>query len=283
MRYPLASLFLVLSGFGNLALAQNGQSAKTPAAPVNVPAAALAGPPPPNTLQDGTAIKLRLAENLTSATAKAGQQVSFEAIEETDVDGVMVIAKGAQALATITSAEPKRSMGRPGKLDVNIDSVRLVDGEKAALSATQNAKGGGHTGAMTAGMVGTAIVFFPAAPLLLFIHGKDITIPKGTEVTAFVSGNMKLDMAHFAPTAPTSVTVAASATATPSGLTIEASVPNCDIEVDGSFVGSTPSTLNLTPGKHQIVVKKTGYQDWSRSMMVGTGSSRLSANMIATN
>ena len=29
-------------------------------------------------------------------------------------------------------------------------------------------KGGGHTGAMTAGMVGTAIVFFPAAPLLLY-------------------------------------------------------------------------------------------------------------------
>ncbi|WP_433985229.1 hypothetical protein RBB78_24810 (plasmid) [Tunturiibacter empetritectus] len=40
--------------------------------------------------------------------------------------------------------------------------------------------------AMTAGMVGTAIVFFPAAPLLLLIHGKDITIPKGTEVTAFM-------------------------------------------------------------------------------------------------
>ncbi|WP_158944416.1 PEGA domain-containing protein [Granulicella sp. S190] len=279
MRYPLASLLLVLSGFGNSALGQNGQPAKAPAAPVNIPIAAPTGPPLPNTLQDGTAIKLRLAENLTSATAKTGQQVSFEAIEETDVDGVMVIAKGAQALATITSAESKRSMGRAGKLDVNIDSVRLVDGEKAALAATQNAKGGGHTGAMTAGMVGTAIVFFPAAPLLLFIHGKDITIPKGTEITAFVSGNMKLDMAHFAPTTPSSATVA-NANAAPSDLTIEASVPNCDIEVDGSFVGSTPSTLNLTPGKHQIVVKKAGFQDWSRNMLVGSGAVRLSAEMV---
>jgi hypothetical protein len=66
-----------------------------------------------------------------------------------------------------------------------------------------------------------------------------------------------------------------------SGVTIEASVPNCDIEVDGSFVGSTPSTLNLAPGKHEIVVKKAGYQDWSRSMLVGTGSVRLSAEMVA--
>ena len=278
MRRLLASSLVVFLALGDSAFGQKG---KAPVVPVAAPVAPqVSGPPPPNTLQDGTAIKLRLAENLTSATAKAGQQVSFEAVEETDVQGVPVIAKGAQALATITSAEPRRSMGRAGKLDVNIDSVRLVDGEKAALSATQNAKGGGHTGAMTAGMVGTAIVFFPAAPLLLFIHGKDITIPKGTEITAFVSGDMKLDMAKFAPLPAGGAAVASAPAVAASGLTVEASVPNCDIEVDGSFVGSTPSTLNLAPGKHQIVVKKTGYQDWTRSMMVGSGAVRLSAEMV---
>jgi hypothetical protein len=128
-------------------------------------------------------------------------------------------------------------------------------------------------------MIGTAIVFFPAAPLLLFIHGKDITIPKGTEVTAFVQGDMKLDMAKFAPTSPTNGATDLAPLA--SGLTVEASVPNCDIEVDGSFVGSTPSTINLAPGKHEIVVKKTGYQNWSRSMMVSSGAIRLSAEMVA--
>ncbi len=279
MRRLLASSLVVFLAFGDSAFGQKDKAPVVPAAaPVAAPVAS--GPPPPNTLQDGTAVKLRLAENLTSATAKAGQQVSFEVLEEVDVEGVPVIAKGAQALATVTTAEPKKSMGRGGKLDVNIDSVRLVDGEKAALSATQNAKGGGHTGAMTAGMVGTAIVFFPAAPLLLFIHGKDITIPKGTEVTAFVAGDMKLDMAKFAPVSAHGTVVASTGGAAASGLTIEASVPNCDIEVDGNFVGSTPSTLNLAPGKHEIVVKKTGYQDWTRSMMVGSGSIRLSAEMV---
>src|SRR5207249_790696 len=131
---------------------------------------------------------------------------------------------------------------------------------------------------MTGAMVGTAIVFFPAAPLFLFIHGKDITIPKGTEVTAFIQGDMKLDMAKFAPAVTAAARVPATAT---SGLTVESNVPNCDIEVDGSFMGSTPSTLNLAPGKHEIVVKKTGYQNWSRSMMVGSGTVRLSADMVA--
>ncbi len=236
--------------------------------------------PGPKVLQNGTAVKMRLTENLTSATAKVGQQVSFEVLDEVDLLGVPVIAKGAQALATVTTAETKKSMGRGGKLDVNIDSVRLLDGENAALSATQNAKGGGHTGAMTAGIVGTAIVFFPAAPLLLFIHGKDITIPKGTEVTAFIAGDMKLDMAKFAPV-PAPGTVVAPVSGETSGLTIDASVANCDIEVDGSFVGSTPSTLNLAPGKHDIVVKKAGYKDWARSMNVASGSIRVNADMVA--
>jgi hypothetical protein len=84
-------------------------------------------------------------------------------------------------------------MARGGKLDVNMDDVRLVDGEKAALRAVKEAKGGGHTGAMTGAMIGTAIVFFPAAPLFLFMHGNDITIPKGTEITAYINGDIRLD------------------------------------------------------------------------------------------
>ncbi|MBB5344587.1 PEGA domain-containing protein [Tunturibacter empetritectus] len=76
-----------------------------------------------------------------------------------------------------------------------------------------------------------------------------------------------------APAAPTVASVPQSS------ITVDASVPNCDIEIDGNFMGSTPSTLNLAPGKHQIVVKKTGYQDWSRSMTVTTGVVRLSAEM----
>jgi hypothetical protein len=66
-----------------------------------------------------------------------------------------------------------------------------------------------------------------------------------------------------------------------SSITVDASAPNCDIEVDGSFMGSTPSTLNLVPGKHVIVVKKAGYKDWTRSMTVATGTIRVNAEMVA--
>ena len=76
-------------------------------------------------------------------------------------------------------------------------------------------------------------------------------------------------------------TAQASPAAQTSTVTVDASVPDCDIEVDGNFVGSTSSTINLTQGHHQIVVKKTGYQDWTRNMLVGSGSIHLHAEMVS--
>ena len=252
-----------------------------PATPPPAQAAVPAAPEPPrpvmpNTLMDGTAVKVRLAETISSADAKTGQQVLFEVTEDVVVQGVTVIPKGAQALATVTEAESKRRMGRGGKLNVNIDSVRLVDGEKAQLRAVKDNKGGGHVGAMTGAMVATAIVFFPAAPLFLFMKGKDITIPKGTEITAFVQGDMKLDIAKFGvpPVGPAAAPAAALASST-----VESSVPGADIEVDGNFVGSTPSKVEVTPGSHSITVKKKGYQNWSRTMNVSGTGAKINAEL----
>src|SRR5712692_9309651 len=148
-------------------------------------------------LEDGTQIKLRLTRNLSSADAKTGDRVDFEILEDVKVKDMIVIPRGGIAWATVTEAQHKRRMARGGKLNVNIDSVRLADGEKAPLRAVKEAQGGGHTGAMTGAMVGTAIVFFPAAPLFLFMHGKDITIPKGTEITAYINGDIPLDPKKF--------------------------------------------------------------------------------------
>ena len=110
---------------------------------------------------------------------------------------VVVVERGAMAIATVTEAHPKRRMGRAGKLNMNIDYVRLVSGEKVLLRAVKGGSGGNHIAAITGAMVATSIVFFPAAPLFLFIHGKDITIPKGTEITAYVAADTPLDSGKF--------------------------------------------------------------------------------------
>ena len=294
--YPLVFALIIVCSVPPASFAQTAQPAPAQAAAPQTPAQdnaatpAPTAPPAPNTLLDGTPVKLRLAENLSSETNKTGEQVPFEVTEEVDVMGVAVIPKGAVALATITEAQPKRRMGRGGKLDVNVDSVRLLDGEKAQLRAVKDNSGGGHIGAMTGAMVATSIVFFPAAPLFLFMHGKSVEIPKGTEVTAFVQGDMRLDMAKMTASTPEGIAAAAAAASAPvapaapvlASLAVDSTVPGADIEVDGNFAGNTPSAVSVTPGQHTITVKKKGYADWSRTMNVqGTGA-RVSAELEKT-
>ena len=142
-------------------------------------------------LPEGTPIRMKINRTVSSADARQGDNVDFTTIDDVKNGDVTVIPKGATAMATITEAEPKRRMGRGGKLNMNIDYVRLPDGGRLALRGIQDAKGGGHTGAMTGAMVATSIVFFPAAPLFLFMKGKDITIPEGHEVTVYTNTEYK--------------------------------------------------------------------------------------------
>jgi PEGA domain len=52
-----------------------------------------------------------------------------------------------------------------------------------------------------------------------------------------------------------------------------------DIEIDGSFVGNTPSVVELAPGDHVVVVKKPGYKPWERKLKVTGGEIKLSAQL----
>jgi PEGA domain len=224
-------------------------------------------------LEEETPVRLRLNRTISSADAHLGDTVDFETLDDITVNGTLVIPKGGLAFATVTEAQAKRRMARGGKLDINIDYVKLVSGEKAALRAVKDVKGGGHTGGMVGGMVATAIVFFPAAPFFLFMHGKDISIPKGTEITAYVNGDMKLDIAKFQPAAPANGPTQVAEASASAKLQLESDPSGADIDVDGSFVGNTPSDVQVTEGDHTVTVKKTGFKDWERRLKVTAGSS----------
>jgi len=239
-------------------------------------------------LEDSIPVKLRINRTISSADCHVGDTVDFEVVQDVSVNGTLVIPKGGLAFATVTEAQAKRRMARGGKLGVNVDYVKLVSSEKAPLRAVKDLKGGGHTGVMVGGIVATGIVFFPAAPFFLFMHGKDITIPKGTEITAYVSGDMKLDIAKFqqTPISPGSQQSLLSASPTQSAgtssakLQLESNPPGADIEVDGNFVGNTPSDVQISEGDHTISVKKTGFKNWERKLKVNAGSSvHLSAEL----
>ena len=224
-------------------------------------------------LEDGTPIKLRLSRTVSSEDAKVNDKVDFDVLEDVKVGDTVVIPKGSIAWGTVTEAQSKRRMARGGKLDMNIDDVRLEDGEKAALRAVKEVKGGGHTGAMTAGIVATSLIVWPAAPFFLFMHGKDVTIPKGTEITAYVNGDLDLTASKFASNITNGAppTTSEPSNEALSSVEVRSAPDGADISVDGKFVGNTPSTVRLQPGDHKITIDKSGFKPWERTVSVSPG------------
>jgi len=280
LRIPLAMCFmlLVLSGASTAQTAPS-QNSSTSTAQQPVPEQSTQTSFTSQkgfVLEDQTPVRLRLNRTISSADAHVGDTVDFETLDDITVNGTLVIPKGGLAFATVTEAQAKRRMARGGKLDINIDYVKLVSGDRATLRAVRDAKGGGHTGAMVGGMVATSLVFFPAAPFFLFMHGKDTSIPKGTEITAYVNGDVKMDLAKFQPASNQNLNAGSqdqTAAPTSAKLQIDSSPPGADIEVDGSFVGNTPSEVQIAAGDHTVVVKKSGFKNWQRTLKSSAGSS----------
>ena len=257
------------------------------AQPVAVQATAVSLVPSKMVLDDGTPIKLRLNRNLSSADAKAGDSVDFEVLEEVNLGQLTVIPKGSLAIGTIVDAEAKKRMARGGKLDLRIDYVKLADGEKCTIRGVKQSNGGGHTGAMTGAMVATSLVAWPAAPFFLFMHGKDSTIPKGTEITAYVNGAMPIDPAKFGAGSSLSSKVASlfpdsappPASTASAQLEVTSNPAKAEILVDGNFVGSTPSELAVSSGFHTITISKHGYKTWERKLTVSSGKISIAADL----
>jgi hypothetical protein len=135
-------------------------------------------------LLDGTPVHLKFAKAISSADAHAGDEVAFEVTEDVAVGGYTVISKGATAIGVVSEAVAKGHLGRDGKLSVTATSVRLRDNEKARLRGEQESKNELHAGGAK----------FPLK------HGKDMTFSQGTEITAFVYGDMRLTAANFSAT-----------------------------------------------------------------------------------
>jgi hypothetical protein len=72
---------------------------------------------------------------------------------------------------------------------------------------------------------------------------------------------------------PPAVIANAPATDSTGKLSITSVPDGADIEVDGSFVGNTPSDVQVADGEHTVTVKKSGFKDWERKLKVTGGSS----------
>ena len=97
-------------------------------------------------IQDATAVRLSLTESLSSATNSVDDPVRFEVTEDVKVGDLIAIPRGSTAVGHVVEVEPKRRLGRAGKLNFSIDHVKAPDGANVRLRPSSARKGEDKTG-----------------------------------------------------------------------------------------------------------------------------------------
>jgi hypothetical protein len=240
-------------------------------------------------LPDGTPVRLALDESLSSATSQVGDQIHFAVTEDVRANGAIVIPQSTEAVGHVVEAEPKKRLGRGGKLNFSVDYIKLVSGMNVKVRASATREGKDKTGKV---IVGTVLV----SPLFLLMHGKDVNIPQGTTFTAYVDGDANLTAASapgfsaaqlsgsspgFRSAAaagalesiPDSAEAQAALAVDPATVILKSEPAGADITLDGNYVGSTPSSLRINPGQHSLTISKSGFQTWQRNLNVTAGGS----------
>lgn len=135
-------------------------------------------------LRDASAVNLKFAADVSSKTAHEGDPVEFVLDDDIKVGDLIVVARGAHAVAQVSAAKHAGMMGRPGELNVQLQYL-LAGSNRIHLRGTKGREGESRTGATMA----LTVLF---GPIGLIKHGKDVGIPAGTPLTAYVDEDIWL-------------------------------------------------------------------------------------------
>lgn len=107
------------------------------------------------------------------------------------------------------------------------------------------------------------------------------TPTQASEVKRETSSTDKIDTALPTSGNAGSVEENAISTTVETSVTVDSVPPGAEIELDGEFIGNTPSTIRVVAGSHEITVKKKGFSPWTRKLKVTGGSIKVDAELEA--
>lgn len=191
----LIALLACAAGLQSIACAQT-----TPTPAPSSPAA----PGVAVVLTAGTPVSVSFVQQVSSDSATQGSTVAVQVTKEVDVDGKMLIAKGAQGQATLTKVLHSGGNGSGGKVAFNVDWVYSVDGGKVALApvdnTTPNADRKGE--ASTLAIAGWATLGLAGLFSHNFAHGRAAIIEPNKVFTVFVDHTVHVTSSRDASAQP---------------------------------------------------------------------------------
>jgi len=133
---------------------------------------------------EGTEFPMRLEDTLSSSSASEGDRFTIVLDEDVKLTDGTILRAGYRGVGEVVEARDNGMLGKNGKLNVRLAYLKVGD-ERIKLRANRGSKGETRVGATVA----TVILFWPAAP---FIRGKDVSLKKGTRMTAYADHDTDL-------------------------------------------------------------------------------------------
>lgn len=134
-------------------------------------------------LPAGTAIPLETASTISSETAAPGQLVDFKVRYDVKVGDKIVISAGSIARGQILRASKAKGLGKEGLIEIQLKTVKAVDGQDIPLTAGNVFQQGEDKQTLSI-VLGVLVCV-----LFLTMKGKNAEVPAGYETSGSVAVN----------------------------------------------------------------------------------------------
>lgn len=138
------------------------------------------------TLRSGTPVLLETTQMINSEFLSVGQSIDCRVRFDVKVDGETVIKAGSIAKGQVTRVESARGLGKEGYIEIQMKSVRSVDGQMIPLMSGNIFREGEDKKTLAWG----AGLFL--CVLFLLVKGENAEIASGTSIDANVGVDMEI-------------------------------------------------------------------------------------------
>ena len=144
------------------------------------------------TLKAGTPIVVELMQANNTVGLNPGQSVNVRVKFNVVVNKKTLIAAGAMGSATITNVKKPKPFGRPGNLELLIQSITSVDNQQIPVSGMPMLIEGEDKKGLA---IGLSLVTWGLAGI--FIKGKPAELRAGTMIHANVASDSEINVSNY--------------------------------------------------------------------------------------
>lgn len=152
-------------------------------------------PDGPVTLRAGTPIVIETIQTLNAKNLSEGQTVNVRVKYNVVVSKQTVVAAGALGNASISEISKPGMFGKPGKIELQIQSIQAVDGQQVLVSGMPMISEGQNKRALAWSLsIGLLILTLVGGAIGFFIKGKNAEMKAGTGSNASVASDAQVDI-----------------------------------------------------------------------------------------